>query len=198
MQQNPEYSYPSKTYTLHGTHQSKISISTSFPQHSFDPKTRPNIRDSCKPSRDAAIASSSSARHPGAVPRVSCTGLIQLSVSLYSEIELCISLLMGRLWESHFQTKFALLGYARPPRGALRWGSDNVPTASNCKPKVKSAFLQIFRNICFLATLLLVNQFAKIFMNSKLQGHGYSKMLTCDNTTKYSPQMFPQYLPCSR
>lgn len=105
---------------------------------------------------------------------------------------------MGRLWESHFQTRFALIGYAGAPRGVLRWGLDNAPTASNCKPKVKSAFPQIFRNICFLATFLLVNQFAKIFMNSKLQGHGYSQMLTYDNTTKYSPQMFSQYLACSR
>lgn len=104
--------------------------------------------------------------------------------------------IMGRLWESHFQTRSALTGYAAPPRGTLRWGLDNAPTASNCKPKVKSAFLQIFRHICFQATLLLVNQFAKIFMNSKLQGHGYSKMLTCDNTTKYS--MFAQHLACSR
>lgn len=120
------------------------------------------------------------------------------AVSLYSEIELFISVYSWAGYENHISKRFALIGYAGAPRGVLRWGLDNAPTASNCKPKVKSAFPQICRNICFLATFLLVNQFAKIFMNSELQGHGYSQMLTYDNTTKYSPQMFSQYLACSR
>lgn len=98
-------SYPSKTYTLHGTHQQKIYISKSFPQHSSDPKTRPNIRDSCKSSRNSAIAPSLSARHPGAVPRVSCTSLIQLSVSLYTEIELLISVYHGQVMRIPFPNK---------------------------------------------------------------------------------------------
>lgn len=86
---------------LLGICQPKIYYSKSFPQHSFDPKTRPNIRDSCKPSRDVVIASSLSARHAGAVPRVSCTWLIQLTVSPYPEIELFISVYSWAGYEDH-------------------------------------------------------------------------------------------------
>lgn len=68
---------------------------------SSDPKKRPNVRDSCKPLRDAAVASSLPARHPGAVPRVSCTRLIQLSISLYSETELFISVYSWAGYENH-------------------------------------------------------------------------------------------------
>lgn len=199
MEQNPEYTYSSKTYTIHGTLQPKIYISKSFPQHSFDKKKKKKtkyqrflqtLKRCCYCFQFTCKA-----------PRCCAKGELHMAdpaVSLYSEIELFISVYSWAGYENHISKRFALIGYAGAPRGVLRWGLDNAPTASNCKPKVKSAFPQICRNICFLATFLLVNQFAKIFMNSELQGHGYSQMLTYDNTTKYSPQMFSQYLACSR